>query len=80
MHDTVWFEINGVPAVTVASEEFADAAATQAEALGLPEARRVFVAHPIQDATDAEMRAKADAVYAEVVAALLREGVNERAG
>jgi len=34
------------------------------------DARCVFVAHPIQDATDDEMRAKADAVIDQVVAAL----------
>ena len=42
----------------------------QADALGLSDARCVFVAHPIQDATDDEMRAKADAVVDQVVAAL----------
>ena len=70
MHDTVWFEIQGVPAVSIASSEFEDAAATQADALGMTDARRVFVAHPIQDATDEEMRAKADAVIEQVIAAL----------
>jgi hypothetical protein len=30
----------------------------------------VFVAHPIQDATDDEMREKADAVVDQVIAAL----------
>ena len=34
------------------------------------DARRVFVAHPIQDATDDEMRAKADECVDAVVAAL----------
>ncbi len=34
------------------------------------DAQRVFVDHPIQDATDDEMRAKADAVVDKVVAAL----------
>lgn len=42
----------------------------QANALGLADARCVFVAHPIQDATDEEMRAKADAVIDQVIAAL----------
>ena len=70
MHDTVWFEIQGKPAVSIASTEFVDAAATQAAALGMETAQRVFVAHPIQDATDDEMRAKADAVFDEIVAAL----------
>ncbi len=72
MHDTVWFEIQGKPAVSIASSEFVDAADTQARALGMNEARRVFVAHPIQDATDEEMRAKADAVIDEVIGALTR--------
>ncbi len=43
----------------VASEPFAEAAETQARALGL-EVARVFVAHPIQDRTDDEMRSLAD--------------------
>jgi len=70
LHDTVWFEIQGKPAVSVASSEFQDAARTQAEALGMNDARCVFVAHPIQDATDAEMREKAEAVVEAVIAAL----------
>jgi hypothetical protein len=70
LHDTVWFEIQGTPSVSIASSEFVDAAATQAEALGMASAERVFVDHPIQDATDDEMRAKADAVFAAVIAAL----------
>ena len=70
MHDTTWFEIHGRPAVFVASSEFRDAAEIQAGALGLPEVRRIFVPHPIQDATDDEMRAKADAIVDAVLAAL----------
>jgi len=70
LHDTVWFEIQGTPAVSIASSEFVDAAQTQAAALGMLDAQRVFVAHPIQDATDAEMRAKADAIVEQVIAAL----------
>ncbi len=70
MHDTTWFEIQGRPAVSIASSEFVDAAAAQARALGLPEVKRVFVPHPIQDATDDEMRAKADAIVDAVIAAL----------
>ena len=62
MHDTVWFEIQGVPAVTIASSEFAEAAEHQRAALGMTGARYLLVDHPIQDATDDEMRAKAAAV------------------
>ena len=70
MHDTVWFEIQGIPAVSLASSEFEEAAETQANALGMADAQRIFVPHPIQDATDDEMSAKADAVIDEVIAAL----------
>ena len=72
MHDTVWFEIQGKPAVSIASSEFVDAAETQAKALGMTDARRVFVQHPIQDATDDEMRQKAEEVIDAVIAALTR--------
>ena len=54
----------------VASTEFVDAAAVQAASLGM-EVRRVFVPHPIQDRTDDEMVALADASADAVVAALL---------
>ena len=70
MHDTVWFEIQGTPAVSIASTEFDDAGQTQADALGMPGAKRILVPHPIQDANDAEMSAKADAIVDEVIAAL----------
>ncbi len=70
MHDTVWFEIQGLPAVSIASSEFAEAAEVQRRALGMEGARYILVDHPIQDATDDEMRAKAQAVVDHVVAAL----------
>jgi hypothetical protein len=70
LHDTVWFEIQGTPAVSIASSEFVTAATAQADALGMPDANRVFVQHPIQDATDAEMREKADASVEQILQAL----------
>ncbi len=56
--------------MTIASEQFQDAAATQAKALGLDDARCTFVEHPIQDANDEEMRQKADAVFDQLISAL----------
>ena len=47
-------EAAGIPTVFVASSEFIDAADAQSHALGADPAR-VFVAHPIQDRTDAEL-------------------------
>jgi hypothetical protein len=69
VHDIADLEARGVPGVFVASSEFVDAAETQAVALGFP-AARVFVAHPIQDRTDDELRALADAAVDELIAAL----------
>ncbi|MCH2427320.1 MAG: hypothetical protein MK177_08320 [Acidimicrobiales bacterium] len=59
MHDIDDLERRGLPGVFVASEPFSEAAEAQARALGLDVAR-VFVAHPIQDRTDDEMRSLAD--------------------
>lgn len=70
MHDITDLEAAGVPGVFVASSEFVAAAAAQSRALGF-EAARVFVPHPIQDRTDDEMRALADAAADEIVARLL---------
>ena len=69
MHDITDLEARGIPGVFVASQEFVEAAAAQSAALAF-EAARVFVAHPIQDRTDDEMRALADAAIDAIVAAV----------
>ena len=70
MHDIIDFETRGVPGVFVATVEFIDGAEQQARALGAQPAA-VFVAHPIQDRTDAEMLAIADGAVEKLVAALV---------
>ena len=70
MHDTVWFEIQGLPSVSVASSEFDQAADVQRRALGMKDAAYVLVPHPIQDATDEEMREKARKAVGAILAAL----------
>jgi hypothetical protein len=69
VHDTVNLEALGVPTVFIASTEFVDAADAQSAALGADPAR-VFVPHPIQDRTDDEIRALADAAVDGVVRAV----------
>jgi hypothetical protein len=69
VHDTTNFEAEGRPAVFVASTEFTEAAHAQAEALGFDPAA-VYVPHPIQDRSDAEMRALADAALEAIIAKL----------
>jgi alkanesulfonate monooxygenase SsuD/methylene tetrahydromethanopterin reductase-like flavin-dependent oxidoreductase (luciferase family) len=69
LHDIVDLEARGVVGVVVASSAFTDAAAQQAKSLGADPAC-VFVPHPIQDRTDEEIRALADAAVDTIVAAL----------
>lgn len=71
MHDIADLEARGVVGVFVASSTFVEAAAAQAAAIGFDPAR-VFVPHPIQDRTDDELRALADAAVDEIVAAVTR--------
>ena len=71
MHDTVDLEARGVPSVFVATVEFTDGAVAQARALGADPAA-VYVEHPIQDRSDDEMRAIADAAADQVLASLVR--------
>jgi hypothetical protein len=70
VHDIVDLERRGLPGVFVASAEFVQAADAQSKALGFPDVARVFTPHPIQDRTDDEMRAYADAAYAAIVGAI----------
>lgn len=70
LRDVVEFEALGCPAVLIASDAFADGAARQAVELGQPSLRRAFVAHPVQDRTDDELRAMATGIADEVVAAI----------
>jgi hypothetical protein len=70
VHDITDLEGLGLPGVFVASTEFVAAAAAQARALGF-DAARVFVAHPIQDRSDDELRALADGAVDELLKLLI---------
>ena len=67
MHDISDLELRGIPGVFVASNEFVTAADAQSMALGYSAMARVFTPHPIQDRTDDEMRAYADAAFDEIL-------------
>ena len=73
MHDIADLEGRGIPSVFLASTEFVEAADAQVRSVGLDVAR-VFVAHPIQDRTDDEMRALAVAALDEVLRAITAAG------
>jgi hypothetical protein len=72
VHDSVFFEDQGIPTATVISTEFKRAARAQADALGARDHQTVMVAHPIQPLTRDEVRALADKAYDEIVARLTR--------
>jgi alkanesulfonate monooxygenase SsuD/methylene tetrahydromethanopterin reductase-like flavin-dependent oxidoreductase (luciferase family) len=60
--------------VPLATDQFRTAARVQASRLGRPDLEAVFVLHPIQDQTRAEIEDRADAVIEEVVARLTGGG------
>jgi alkanesulfonate monooxygenase SsuD/methylene tetrahydromethanopterin reductase-like flavin-dependent oxidoreductase (luciferase family) len=55
----------------VATTEFIQGAEAQAKALGTDPAL-VFIPHPVQDRTDEELRALADAYFAAIVQLLVK--------
>jgi len=70
VHDITDLERRGIPGVFIASAEFVQAAVAQSTSLGFPSVARVFTPHPIQDRTDEELQAYADAAYDEIVASV----------
>ena len=70
MCDLVHLEHRGIPSVGIATEPFADEAVEQARLLGMPGCRMLYIPHPVQLLTEAELAGRADAVIPAVVAAL----------
>lgn len=70
MHDGANLDSNGIPALVVASTAFTEAAEVQAAKLGY-EPTIVWVPHPIQDRTDAELRRLADEKIDEILARMV---------
>ncbi len=62
----------GIPGAMVATTAFEEAARAQSDALGF-EPAIVYVPHPIQDRTDAEIRAIADDAVSSVLDAICAE-------
>lgn len=66
MHDIRELDGRGIPGGFIASEVFRTAAQAQGDALGF-QADRLFVAHPIQDRTDEELRRLAEDAFPAVM-------------
>ncbi len=73
MCDLVHLESRGVPAVGIATAPFADEAVQQARLLGMPGCRVLYIPHPVQLLTDAELAGRADAIFPAVRAALTQD-------
>jgi len=70
VYDLVRLERRQIPAVGIATTPFADEAVEQARLLSMPGCRMLYVPHPVQLLTGAELDGLADAVFPAVVAAL----------
>jgi hypothetical protein len=70
VHDSANLEERNIPVVFVASDQFVSARDAQAEALGTAPAT-VWVPHPIQDRTDAEIRVLASKAVSALIQALV---------
>ncbi len=70
MHDITDLELRGIPGMFVASTEFVEAAEAQGKALGF-EPAACYVPHPIQDRRDDEIRALAEAAFAEILSQIV---------
>ncbi len=77
MHDSVSLENRGIPTVPIATAEFRTAARIQASRLGRPDLDAVYVPHPIQDQTESEIQARAEAAVGQVVERLTTAAGNE---
>ena len=68
MCDLVHLERRGIPAVGIATAPFADEAVQQARLLGMPDARMLYIPHPVQLLSRDELAGRADAVTERVSA------------
>ena len=64
-------EERGIPTVGVATSEFIRGAEAQAKSLGTDPAL-VFIPHPVQDRTDAELRQLADEHFEAILKMLIK--------
>jgi hypothetical protein len=74
LHDSVQWEQQGRPAVTVVTEAFEMAATIRAGVLGLPDHPTVVIGHPLASRTPPEVEKLAEAAVARIAAGLLQSG------
>ena len=70
MHDAIFCERVGTPAVGVMTAKFVSAAELMARVLGMPNYQFAVIDHPVSSASDAELEARAQ-VTLEAIQALV---------
>ncbi len=73
MHDGIEVEVRGKPAAVVCTEPFVVTGKAMARARGRADYPFAVVPHPIGSATDAELRARAEAALPQVIRLLTAE-------
>ena len=66
----VRLERAGIPTAAIATEPFVDEALEQAQLLGMPDYRMVFIPHPVQLLTLEQLHEHADRVFDSIVGRL----------
>lgn len=77
MLDAVALEQRGIPTVTFVTEPFVGAARAVARSLGLPDLRLVVIPHDYLVEDDDALRARLEAAFPQVVAAIVAGGEGE---
>ena len=77
MLDAVALEQRGIPTVTFVTEPFVSAARAVARSLGLPDLRLVVIPHDYLVEDDDALRTRLDAVFPQVVSAIVAGGEAE---
>ncbi len=68
--DLVHLARRGIPAVGIATAPFTDEGVEQARLLAMPSCRMLYIPHPVQLLTHAELAGRADSIFPGLVAAL----------
>lgn len=73
LHDAVTLEAKGIPSVLLCTDEFAPLARAESVAKGMGGLPLAVIPHPLADNRPHEVRVKAEAIVAEIVAILTRD-------
>ncbi len=68
MHDGIHLEQAGVPSVTICTDAFVETSRAMATMWGAPDYPVSFTEHPIDTLDKAQLRARAEAMLAQIVA------------